>query len=200
MPADLVAPNHLNFAPRAGLAWRPLASRNLIFRAAYGLYYNPEIAQQAYDLVLNGISTEQDTAPANHPGTNPILTLKNPFQSGLSTGFPGYYGIDPREKAPYSQQWNGAWQYGTHGFLLEAGYIGTKGTHLGRFRKFNTPQHVETGEDLAPRPGDIQALRTFPNLGAFIQRQNIANSIYHSLQLRAERRWSSGFSMQTSFV
>jgi hypothetical protein len=59
---------------------------------------------------------------------------------------------------------------------------------------------VETGQDLPPRPGDIQALRTFPNLGPFIQRQNIANSIYHSLQLRAERRWSNGFLMQTSFV
>jgi outer membrane receptor protein involved in Fe transport len=200
MPKDLVAPNRLDFAPRAGLAWRPLASRNLVFRAAYGLYYNPEIAQQAYDLVLNGVSTEQDTAPPPAPGANPILTLKNPFATGLSTGFPGYYGIDPHEKSPYAQQWNGAWQYGTRGFLFEAGYIGTKGTHLGRFRKFNTPQHVEIGQDLPPRPGDIQELRTFPDLGPFIQRQNIANSIYHSLQLRAERRWSSGFSMQTSFV
>ncbi len=200
MPADLVAPNRADFAPRAGLAWRPLKSHDLVFRAAYGLYYSPEIAQQSYDLVLNGVRTEQDTAPPAGVGVTPLLTLKNPFITSASTGFPGYFGIDPHEKSPYAQQWNGAWQYGTHGFLFEAGYVGTKGTHLGRFRKFNTPQHVEIGQDLAPRPGDIQSLRTFPSLGPLIQYQDIANSIYHSLQLRAERRWSSGFSMQASFV
>ena len=34
---------------------------------------------------------------------------------------------------------------------------------LGRYRQFNTPAHVETGENLPPRPGDLQALRTFPD-------------------------------------
>jgi hypothetical protein len=195
MPSDLVAADHKDFAPRLGIAWRPLPSRNLIFRSAYGLYYNPEIAREAYDLVLNGVRTETDTAQAK-----PVLTLKNPFVSSTSNGFPTYYGIDAHAKTPYVQQWNAGWQYGSRGFLFEVAYVGTKGTHLGRFDKFNTPQHVETGENLAPRAGDIQSLRTFPQLGPFIQRKDIANSIYHALQLRADHRFSRGLEMQASFT
>lgn len=195
VPVDLVATNRKDFAPRLGIAWHPLPSRNLIFRSAYGLFYNPEIAREAYDLVLNGVRTETDTA-----GATPVLTLKNPFVSSTSNGFPTYYGIDTHAATPYVQQWNAGWQYGTHGFLFEAAYIGSKGTHLGRFDKFNTPQHVETGENLGPRPGDIQSLRTFPQLGPFIQRKDIANSSYNALQLRLEHRFSRGLELQASYT
>ncbi len=70
-------------------------------------------------------------------------------------------------------------------------YIGAKGTDLGRFRRFNTPAHVETGENLPPRPGDLQSLRTFPDLGPLFQREHLANSIYHSLQIKGEKRYSA---------
>jgi hypothetical protein len=84
--------------------------------------------------------------------------------------------------------------------LFEVAYIGTKGTHLGLFRRFNTPAHVETGENLPPRPGDLQALRTFPDLGTIFQREHIANSIYHSLQVKAEKRFTSRLTFLASFV
>jgi hypothetical protein len=45
-----------------------------------------------------------------------------------------------------------------------------------------------TFENLSPRPGDLQSLRTFPELGPIIQDQHIANSSYNSLQLKAETR------------
>ena len=75
-----------------------------------------------------------------------------------------------------------------------------KGTELGRFRRFNTPAHVETGENLPPRPGDLQSLRTFPELGTIFQREHLANSIYHSLQIKAEKRMSSRLTFLASFV
>ena len=45
--------------PRFGLAWR-LPSET-VFRAAYGIYFNPEIALEAYDLVLNGVQSQVNT-------------------------------------------------------------------------------------------------------------------------------------------
>jgi hypothetical protein len=84
--------------------------------------------------------------------------------------------------------------------LLEVAYVGTKGTHLGRFRRFNTPQQVELGLDLPPRPGDIQSLRSFPQLGPIFQRQNIANSDFNSLQIKVDKRLDSHFSLLASFV
>ncbi len=199
---ELVKADRNDLAPRVGLAWKPRAARdfvfhNLVFRAAYGVFYSPEISTETYDLVRNGVRIEQNRAPDDRP----LLTLRNGFPTGLGiVGFPTYFGLDPSARTPYIQQWNAAWQAGFHSFLLEAAYVGTKGTALGRFRSFNTPQHVETGENLPPRAGDIQELRSFPSLGKIIQRQHIANSIYHSLQLRAEKRLSRSLQFQGSFT
>jgi hypothetical protein len=188
-------PNLLNFAPRLGLAWH--FSNSFVFRAAYGIFYSPEIAVEAYDLVLNNVQNQINQTS----GPVPILTLANGFPSNSSAGQPSYFGLDPNARTPYVQQWNGGFQYELpRHILLDVSYVGSKGTHLGRFRTFNTPAHVETGEDLAPRPGDLQSLRTFPELGPIIQRQHIANSSYNSLQIKSEKRVSSGLTFIGSFV
>jgi hypothetical protein len=189
-------PDYNDIAPRAGLAL--LLPWNTVFRAGYGIYYSPEIAVEVYDLVLNGIRTEINQTSGT--GT-PILTTANGFPSTASTGFPSYYGIDPNSPTPYVQQWSASFERELPGqIVFEAAYVGTKGTNLGRFRRFNTPAHVETGQDLPPRPGDLQSLRTFPQLGTIFQRQHIANSIYHSLQLKANKRMSNHLSLLASFV
>lgn len=193
-------PDRNNFAPRVGLAVRLprlLGARDSVFRAGYGIYYSPEIAVENYDLVRNAVRNEINQAT----GTAPMLTLENGFPQTSSTGFPTYYGLDRSARTPYVQQWSSSVQQELPGrVLLELAYIGTKGTRLGRFRRFNTPAHVETGENLPPRPGNLQSLRTFPELGTIFQRQHIANSIYHSLQIKAERRLTERLGFLASFV
>jgi outer membrane receptor protein involved in Fe transport len=194
-------PNHLNFAPRAGLAWTPRLSlwpgRKMVFRAAYGVYYSPEIATEAYNLVLNNIRTENNATS----GVTPLLTIENGFPQTPSTGFPTLYGLDMHAPTPYMQQWNASIQQELPAnILFEVAYVGSKGTDLGLYRRFNTPAHVETGQDLPPRPGDLQSLRTFPELGPIIQVQHIANSSYNSLQLKATKRLGKGLSFLSSFV
>ena len=99
------------------------------------------------------------------------------------------------------QQWNAGVQHELPGaVVLDVSYIGSKGTHLGRFRRFNTALHTETGENLSPRPGDLQSLRTFPSLGGIYQYENIANSSYHSLQVKAEKRLRRSVTFLASFV
>ena len=161
------------------------------------MYYTSEIAAEAYDLVRNNLRNEinETTGPV------PLLTLSNGFRQTPPAGLPSYFGLDPRARTPYLQRWNGGFQRELpRGVLLEIAYVGSKGVKLGRFRTFNTPLHVETGENLPPRPGDLQSLRTFPALGPIFQRQHIANSSYHSLQLKADKRFSGGLSFLSSFV
>ena len=194
-------PDRNNFAPRVGLAWSPpvtlLPGRKMVFRAGYGVYFSPEIAIEAYDLVRNNIRNETNQTD----GTQPLLTLENGFPQTSSTGFPTEYGLDPHAATPYVQQWNASIQQELpFGIVAEVAYIGSKGTDLGRFRHFNTPAHVETGEDLPPRPGVLQSLRTFPELGPIIQRQHMANSSYNSLQVKAEKRLATRVSFLASFV
>ncbi len=195
-------PNRLNFSPRAGFAWRLPGwfSRNTdtVFRAGYGIYFNPEIAVEAYDLVLNGVQTQiNETSGSGLP----VLTTRDGFPATASTGFPSYFGLDEHAPTPYVQQWNAGFEHELPGHVLfEASYVGSKGTHLGVFRRFNTPLHTETGEDLNPRPGDLQSLRTFPELGTIFQRQHIGNSSYNSLQLKAEKRFRDSLTFLASYV
>ncbi|MGO9260817.1 MAG: carboxypeptidase regulatory-like domain-containing protein [Bryobacteraceae bacterium] len=200
--SSAVSPGTHNFAPRAALAWRlpklPLPGGMTVFRAGYGIYYSQEIAVETYDLVLNGLSNIHNETEG---GQLPVLTTRNGFAQTASTGFPSYFGVDPHAPTAYVQQWTAGFQHELPGkLLLETAYIASKGTHLGRFRQFNTPAHVETGQDLPPRPGDLQSLRTFPDLGEIVQRQHIANSSYNSLQVKAEKGMGARLSLLASFV
>lgn len=195
-------PQRKNFAPRVGLAWQlpklPHIGGLTVFRAGYGIYFNPEIAVESYDLLLNN---ELNVSNETQGDRAPVLTTRNGFATTSVSGFPSYFGLDPKARTPYVQQWNAGLQHELPGrLLLELAYIGSKGTELGRYRQFNTPAHVETGENLPPRPGDLQSLRTFPTLGKIIQRQHIANSSYESLQVKVEKSMSSRLSLLASFV
>jgi len=199
--ARAVNPDRNDFAPRAGLAWRvpDLFGRDsrAVVRAGYGIYYAPEIALENYDLVRNRLRNENNQTT----GLVPLLTIEQGFPSNGTLGLPSYYGMDRNARTPYMQQWSmGVQREFGAGAMLEIAYIGTKGSHLGRVRRFNTPLHVETGENLDPRPGELQSLRTFPELGPLFQRQHIANSSYHSLQIRGEKRFARGFSFLMGFV
>ena len=189
-------PDYNDFAPRIGLAWQ--AANKTVVRAGYGVYFSPEIAVETYDLLLNGLLNVVNETPGNQA---PVLTTQNGFPRTANTGFPTYFGLDPHARTPYVQQWTSSVQRELPGrTLLELAYIGSKGTKLGRYRQFNTPAHVETGENLPPRPGDLQSLRTFPSLGPIIQRQHIANSSYDSLQVKVEKSMSARLSLLASFV
>jgi hypothetical protein len=194
-------PDRLNLAPRIGLAARLphifSRARETVFRAGYGIYYTPEIANEAYALVRNGVQNQ-----INEPsGMVPVLTLENGFPQTASTGFPSYFGIDKNARTPYVQQWSASLQHELPSqVVVELAYIGTKGTDLALFRRFNTPAQVEIGADLPARPGDLQSLRTFPELGTLFQTQHIGNSIYHSLQIKAEKRFKRRVSFLASFV
>ncbi len=194
-------PDRNNFAPRIGMALRLpriAGGGEAVFRTGYGIYYSPEISIETYDLILNGIRSETNETDG---AARPVLTTTDGFPRTASTGFPSYFGIDPRARTPYVQQWNASIERELPGrILLDVAYIGSKGTRLGRFRQFNTPLHVETGENLDPRPGDLQSLRPFPELGRIIERQHIASSIYHSLQVRTEKRMSRRLTFLASFV
>jgi TonB dependent receptor-like, beta-barrel len=193
-------PHYLNFAPRAGLAYmipNAVGNHDMVLRAGYGLYFSPELAIETYSLIQN----QTQNVVNQTSGLSPQLTTANGFPQNSSFGFPTYFGVDQNARPAYVQQWNASVQTDLgHGAVLEAAHIASKGTHLGRFRRFNTPQHVEIGEDLPPRPGDLQSLRTFPQLGPILQRQHIANSNYHSLQVKLEKRMDRNFSILASFV
>jgi hypothetical protein len=105
---------------------------------------------------------------------------------------------------PLSQQWNiNIQQELGPNTMLEVGYYGSKANHAQqRFDANYAP----------PGPGDINTRRRFtqivvpgpdivvsPLAGAF-RHANIGNNLFHSGQIRIEKRFSSGFSVLGSYM
>lgn len=174
-PASLVEPDRNNFAPRLGLAWKPL---NLtVVRLGYGINYN--LAQ--YGTVIQNFAFQP---PFANTQTNSVvgpatgeLTLVNgfPTTTGVVTN---NYAIDPNYRLGYVQIWNLDMQRQlAHGFLVNVGYNGAKGTHL-----------------------DVERAILTANSQPFIYESSAADSILHSASLRVRKRMSSGFGFSTSYV
>jgi hypothetical protein len=195
LPDNLVQWNPHNFSPRVGVAWQPIP--RTVVRSAYGIYSIQEVGALYYGLVSNGVITQSN----NSSVVTPQLSTTNAFQNAVAASDPAYNYIDPHSVTPYVQEWNlGVQRELTNTTMLEVVYAASRGTHLFRARSFNTAFQTETGANLPPRPGDIQSLRTWPNLGPISEAETTANSIYHSLQIRLDKRFASGISFLNSFT
>jgi len=51
-----------------------------------------------------------------------------------------------------------------------------------------------------PGPDDVQPSRPYPQFGPFTSIENHGNSTYHSLQLKANKRWSHGLTFLSAFT
>jgi len=174
-PASLVQPDRNNFAPRLGLAWKPL---NLtVVRLGYGINYN--LAQ--YSTVIQNFAFQPpfantQTNSVTDPATS-NLTLEDGFPT--STGVvTNNYAIDPNYRLGYVQIWNLDIQRQLpRGFLLNVGYNGAKGTHLDEQRAILTA-----------------------NAQPFIYESSAADSILHSASIRVRKRMSSGIGFSGSYA
>jgi trimeric autotransporter adhesin len=175
-PASLVQPDRNNFAPRLGLAWRPL--KQTVVRLGYGINYN--LAQ--YSTVIQNFAFQPpfattETNSVINPATS-NLTLVNGFPGAASGTVTNNYAIDPNYRLGYVQVWNLDLQRQLpHGFLLNVGYNGSKGTHLDVERAINTT-------DAQP----------------FIYESSAGNSVLHAMSVRFRKRMSSGIGFSASYV
>jgi len=160
--------------PRLGLAYR--IKDKLVFRAGYGLFYNPTqwgttgagpVGNEGFEPTTGWVTTR------NSDGSTPWSRLSDPEPDGLlpvlgsSLGVKTNLGVGINEPLPtsnvppYSQTWSGGFQYELPGnWLVDAEYLGTKGTHL-YFHGAGTMQALGTWvEQEATNPALRTALGT----------------------------------------
>ena len=197
----LIAPDRNNFGPRAGFAWRPPISGDTVVRGGYGIYYTPQISNAIFAMA-EGAQATSGASVIGAPTGPPDLLFSNPFAGAVTSGALNFaVSNDQNLRDSYIQQWNFDVQRKLPGnVVLDVGYVGSKGTRL-----------IVTIEDLN-RPIQVVDPRTsgLPSLNARRPNQayqrnvrsdkSIGDSIYHSLQVKAERRLASGLTFLTAYT
>ena len=191
----VIHPDKNNWAPRAGFAY--LLDNKTTLRAGYGWFYNTNFLWEAQGIRGNWPFAISETK-TNLNDTfidSPLKTTFSPETStGPNTNVPpdAQHIADRNRRVGYMQQWNLHLQREVAGGLvLEAGYVGTKGSKASIFANANTAP---------PGPGAVQPRRPFTNLGPTSLMTDIASSIYHGVQFKAEKRFSRGLAFLGSYT
>lgn len=137
-PRRTFDPDRNNWQPRAGLAYKVLNSRPLVFRAGFGRYYLPTTADVG---TMMGF-TQQTNAITGTAEYQPVATISNPFPDGLIQPAGASQGLatdvgqsvtfnDPHRTVPYVWQFSAGFQYElTPGLLMEVSYAGSRTREL----------------------------------------------------------------------
>jgi hypothetical protein len=184
LPLSITYPDKNQWAPRFGLAWRP-GSGTTVFRGGYGIFYEMENTDGRVNRNIPPFLLSETVFAATNAVPN--RTFGNFF-----LGQPlGSAGITPNLNPTYTRLRRGMdqhWSFGiqrqlSHDTVLEVNYVGNHGTHLNSSNAFNDPR---------PGPGTIQTRRPYPNFGLISYFSQDMSSDYHSLQVKAEKRYGSG--------
>ncbi len=201
-------------APRVGLAWSPLASGRLIFRAGGGLFLSrPTFNYASLTATVQPTYVQgRRTAP---PFADPFFDAPPPEQ--FPTLVPGVNlagtFFDRGLHTPVIYQYNASVQYElVKDLLLEVAYVGTRGLNLFRQIAINqaslaTPQNPITNEVTravittnTPQNALLRAPFQGVDIAGFTQNQTTAQSTYHSLQTSLTGRFSKGSQLLVSYT
>ncbi len=186
----LIRTDRNNFAPRLGLAWRPLGP-NTVVRGGFGVYFDvvPRM------LTMAGVPFLLNEAPFNNPVGNPVVVLPEVFPSAGAAGpssvsLPA--AVNPDLKIPYSMQYNLTVEHSRWNTGFRASYIGTN-TRQGDYSyNYNSP--VPDARLFTEKP------RPFPRYPAITYVTNGAGHQFHSFTAEVERRMARGLQFQSSWV
>lgn len=188
---EFINPTHKDFAPRIGLAYR--ITDKTVFRAGYGIYYNPNQTNSFTFLSVNPPFGAVVTC--NSTLTTPLISLSSPTPTsacGTAKIF-SVYTPNPHLPTAYMNQWSGDLQQGLwSSAALDIQYLGSESTHLDRSYYNNTPY--------LPGPGTVASRRPNPLFGSIRTIQNDQIASYNGLSLVLRQRFSHGLSMLASYT
>ncbi|HEU0122322.1 MAG TPA: carboxypeptidase-like regulatory domain-containing protein [Bryobacteraceae bacterium] len=197
----LLQPDKNNWGPRIGFAYQPGFAKDMVIRGGYGMYYTPQISNAIFAMAEGAQATAGAQVVGNITGA-PNLFFNNPFAGAATSGQYNFaVSNDQNMRDSYIQQWNFNIQKKLiAGFVLDVGYVGSKGTRLvATLGDLNRP--IAVVDPRTPGLASLNARR--PN--QLFQRavtgdKAIGNSTYNSLQVKVERRMATGITVLSAFT
>jgi hypothetical protein len=177
----IVDPDKNNWAPRVGLAYQ-LNSKTTL-RTGFGMFYDPENAKRddikfnppfyrQYSTWLTWNFWSPGPPPFEDPGSFPTGYDIQNIDRHLLTGYSEQYSLAVQRQLPWDM-------------LFEVAYVGSQAHKLPY--NFNYNQDQFGGKPI-------------PDLGKINVVTNIGNTVYHSGQLKLERRFGKGLFFLTSYT
>ncbi len=189
MPDGLYEANG-NWAPRLGIVYRPFGKRDFVIRSGYGVFYNSFTGNRgASTLNVPHWSLEGLTISPNTLQRWETVWPADPSAFSAFNVYAPLYNIKPAR----THEWNVSIQAGLpFRTALTVTYAGTKVN--------NEVGGVLLNEATIGSHPNLQAARPFPRFAGIQVYDNIGKSWYHSLQTKAERRFSSGWSFLFAYA
>ena len=187
-------PDRDDFAPRLGFSWAPQAKT--VVRAGGGVFYDRTFGDVDFQKAANPPFAKEsfgELQPALIPGAGTGAVIQNAFEpSAVSPAFasPSPFNLHFRDARIYEWTLNVQREL-PRALLLEVGYVGTRGTHLVREWDPNQP---------IPDPATQTAPYPYPDYSNFTYTDSNGDSIYHSLQTKLERHFTSGMALLVAYT
>jgi hypothetical protein len=216
-----------NWGPRLGLAWQ--LGEHTVVRSGYGLVWI-ELAGITTPFINPQFPFLQTVTQRSLDNLTPAFTLAQGPSVAAPTLTPdaglgqGVFTVDRDLGGGYAQQWNLAVQRAiTRTLSCEIAYVGSKITHIGLpDTNINqlTVEQLQLGSALlqqvanpfygqipasssigGPTISRAQLLKPFPRFTTVsFYRNNVGDSSYHGVQMKLEKRFSSGLSALVAYT
>jgi hypothetical protein len=173
----------------------------MVLRGGYGIFYTGPLLNPIRNDLQNSFPYATVENYSRNANRTDLVTLSNPFPTERLTvgGTNQSRGYDTSPPTGYLQSYNLTVEreIGT-GTVVEIGFMGSKGTHLGRQYDINQP-HRSMEAYLAGIP--VVSLRPYPFLNGAVNYYSFGvNSIYNSGQFVVRRRGRGGTFYRFSYI
>ena len=192
LPRSLVFPDFTNVAPRVGFAWRPWNSTRMVIRGGYGIFYTGFLLNPIRQSLMTAFPFSTNETYSRQAARPDLVTLDNPFPtervslSGVTTS----NGFDPHPPTGYQQSYNLTVERDVGGgAVVEVGFVGSKGTHLGRQYDINQPIRSMEAYLAGIAAADLRPIK---GLNAINYYTFGVNSIYNAGQISLRKRGRGG--------
>jgi hypothetical protein len=218
-PNSLMQTDYVDFAPRVGISFAPTST--LIIRSGFGLYYDHDTANARFDMARNLAGRVTNTSGGGTAGLATINWSNAVGASGTALITPPYsFSMAYDHRTSNSEVWllDIQKQLGTN-WQFEAGYMGTKSSHLFGFRNANYsvpygllgpagyyPAGATTGTctasdvSLCGGPKSITDREPYPNYGVVQLVHDIGIANYEAFSFQVNKRFSNGFNLISSYT